>query len=110
MGKCALGGVQNATTTPIIVNIPSTGLHTVNVWMRESGTIIDRVLLTRDGGFVPSGNGPAETPQTADSGADGVFLPKVDDRSMIVVEAENYRQTTAASNGPVGSCLTMFPM
>lgn len=45
------------------INVPSTGVHTVNVWMRESGTGIDKLLLTTDGSYVPSGSGPSESAQ-----------------------------------------------
>ena len=44
-------------------SVSSTGLHTVNVWMREDGFVVDKVLLTTDAGFTPSGLGPAETPR-----------------------------------------------
>lgn len=43
------------------IDIPGPGDYTVNVWMRESGLLLDRVLLTSDPDFVPSGVGPAVT-------------------------------------------------
>jgi hypothetical protein len=47
------------------LSIGTAGLHTVNVWMRESGTVIDKVILTPDAAFDPStingGLGPNET-------------------------------------------------
>jgi hypothetical protein len=52
------------------LNIDTKGLHTVNVWMRESGTVIDKVVLSTQAAFDPStingGAGPGEsTPATA---------------------------------------------
>ena len=44
-------------------NLGSAGAHTISVWMREDGTIIDKVVVTNDVDFVPSGEGPAESPQ-----------------------------------------------
>ena len=51
--------------------VDSTGVHTINLWMREDGTRIDRLLVTSDNGYVPTaqtdgqgnviGNGPAES-------------------------------------------------
>jgi hypothetical protein len=35
------------------INVPSTGLHTVNLYMREDGTRIDRIILTTDPAYVP---------------------------------------------------------
>src|SRR6185369_11830275 len=44
------------------INVTSAGVHTVNLWMREDGFRVDRILLTTNTGFVPSGTGPAESP------------------------------------------------
>ncbi len=46
---------------PVTLNVPTAGLHTVNLWMREDGVFVDRVLLTQDALFVPTGNGPSES-------------------------------------------------
>jgi len=54
----------------VTVNIPSTGIHTLNLWMREDGARIDRILLTTDINFSPSGTGPSESPP-AGGGEDG---------------------------------------
>lgn len=43
------------------LNVTSTGLHTINVWMRESGTLLDKLVLTPDANYTPSGLGPDET-------------------------------------------------
>ena len=47
------------------LNVATAGLHTVNVWMREDGFVIDKLVLTRDAAYTPTGTGPAETPNTA---------------------------------------------
>jgi hypothetical protein len=41
--------------------VPTAGQHTVNVWMREDGMWIDRMLLTTSSTFVPGGQGPPES-------------------------------------------------
>ena len=41
----------------------SAGANTIHVWMREDGTIIDKVVATTDVDFTPTGEGPAESPQ-----------------------------------------------
>jgi Gylcosyl hydrolase family 115 C-terminal domain/Dictyostelium (slime mold) repeat len=43
------------------INVTSAGVHTINLWMREDGFRVDRLLLTTNTGFVPSGAGPAES-------------------------------------------------
>ena len=37
------------------------GRHSLNLRIREGGYAVDRILLTPDAGYVPSGPGPAET-------------------------------------------------
>lgn len=48
------------------VTIPEPGVYTITVWAREDGLRVDRLLLTSDMGFTPSGAGPAESPRAGD--------------------------------------------
>jgi len=54
---------QNTNVTATLV-ISTTGLHTINVWMREDGFRLDRLLLTTNAGFIPTGPGDPESGQT----------------------------------------------
>ena len=54
----AMDRVRRATLV-----IPSAGVHTINVWMREDGFRFDKMLLTTDSNLTPTGNGPAESPR-----------------------------------------------
>jgi hypothetical protein len=45
------------------LTVGAAGVHTLNIWMREDGLRLDRVLLTTDASFIPSGAGPAESPR-----------------------------------------------
>ncbi|MEO8429117.1 MAG: hypothetical protein ABI651_18655, partial [Verrucomicrobiota bacterium] len=47
-------------------NIASAGIHTVNVWMREDGFIIDKLLLAVNSIYTPTGAGPAESLRLSD--------------------------------------------
>ena len=66
-------------------NVNAAGVHTVNVWMRESGTVVDKVVLTPDATFNPSalngGLGPDETLQSNPGGADLSVAVSVDTAS-----------------------------
>jgi uncharacterized repeat protein (TIGR02543 family) len=64
-----------ATTT-----ISSTGLHTFNVWMREDGVILDKLILTTNASYSLSGTdtGPAESPT---SGAPATYTLTVNSGS-----------------------------
>ena len=44
-------------------NVASTGVHTVNAWMREDGFVFDKIVLTTNAGYTPTGDGPAESPR-----------------------------------------------
>jgi hypothetical protein len=47
----------------VTVTVSSPGLATINVWMREDGVFVDKILLTTAASFTPSGTGPAESPR-----------------------------------------------
>jgi len=52
--------MDNVVAT-IVVSTP--GTHTFHLWMREDGFRVDKILLTTNAGFTPSGAGPAESPR-----------------------------------------------
>jgi hypothetical protein len=41
--------------------VPAIGAHTINVWCREDGAVVDRIVLTTDSKWGPKGNGPPES-------------------------------------------------
>ena len=41
--------------------ISTPGLHTIRLWQREDGLRLDRIVLTTDSGYIPSGSGPFES-------------------------------------------------
>jgi beta-glucosidase len=51
--------------------VSTTGVHTVNLWMREDGFIADKILLTTSTSFTPSGTGPAESGREGGTGGAG---------------------------------------
>ena len=56
-----VGAIQgNARAT---VEVATVGIHTFNVWMREDGFSVDKIILTTDQAFTPTGAGPAESEQ-----------------------------------------------
>ncbi|MBD3346866.1 MAG: hypothetical protein GF401_17565 [Chitinivibrionales bacterium] len=48
-------------TPPASFNVPSQGIHTFNAWMREDGLIIDKIVITIDETYTPTGEGPPES-------------------------------------------------
>ncbi|MEM8484765.1 MAG: hypothetical protein AAF564_04415 [Bacteroidota bacterium] len=43
------------------IDVPSAGMKELNVWMREDGFYIDRIILTKDRNYRPEGSGPPES-------------------------------------------------
>jgi hypothetical protein len=52
-------GTMSASSALLEIDEP--GLHTLHLWMREDGLLIDRVLLTMDDTYIPTGSGPSES-------------------------------------------------
>jgi len=46
---------------PATLWVPSTGVHTINLWMCDDGAIIDKIVLTTNPAYRPSGEGPEES-------------------------------------------------
>ncbi len=53
----------NRNGARVVLEVPRSGVHTVNVWMREDGFLLDRLLLVKDSAYKPEGEGPELTPQ-----------------------------------------------
>lgn len=45
----------------VAIDVGSIGRHQLNVWMREDGMRLDRILITPDPAYLPGGVGPAES-------------------------------------------------
>lgn len=46
--------VNTKNTTVASVSVPSSGFHTLNIWMRKSNVSVDEVLLTTDSSYNPN--------------------------------------------------------
>jgi hypothetical protein len=53
------------------LEVTTAGVHTVHVWMREDGFALDRLILTVDVAYVPSGKGPRPSPRAGEAVLDG---------------------------------------
>ena len=51
-------------SAPATLTIQTPGVYQVNVWMREDGFRLDKILLTTDATYVPSGGGPGHSPRS----------------------------------------------
>jgi hypothetical protein len=54
----ANGDAQGGVVT---IEMVEPGLHTLHLWQREDGLRLDRILLTTDSNYNPTGDGPPES-------------------------------------------------
>jgi len=62
---------------PRAIEVSNIGVHTINIWMRDSGTIVDKVLLTNDSAFTPVDLGPSESTKVFSSQAKNLVTPSI---------------------------------
>ena len=73
------------------LTITNTGRVTAGLWMREDGLWIDRLLLTTDTTYIPTGFGPVETERQTGTG--GLVIPLT--RTIVYTYDNLYRLTDA---------------
>lgn len=54
------GNMDTSTST---FEVTSVGVHTLNLYMRENGLIVDKIVLTMNPDYTPEGDGPPESPR-----------------------------------------------
>lgn len=66
------------------IDVQTAGEHVIDVWMREDGLILDKLVLTADPDFEPFGKGPVESRQSFD----GLAVPPtaLDDGPFVIDE------------------------
>ncbi len=55
------GGADGLSSERVTVAASEPGRHTLSIWLREDGIILDKILLTTDVAYTPSGLGPLAT-------------------------------------------------
>ena len=73
-------GKYNGNTQPTIINVTTAGLHTLDVWMREDGIVIDKIWVTTTANAVSGGN---TSPGPAESASSGGATQYVQDNSPV---------------------------
>ena len=51
------------------LQISQSGVHNISLWMREDGLVVDKIVITNDPRFQPTGLGPAVSDGTLDDGS-----------------------------------------
>ncbi len=61
-------GSTSTTGGRVTVNVTTTGEHTLNLWMREDGVAIDKIIIADTLGYNPTGFGPDANERTSTAG------------------------------------------
>ena len=81
---------DDASPGPVTVAIPAIGVYNINVWPRETGTVLDKVVVTKDATLVPTALGTPETPRVNIGGSGGNVAPQAtDDMPDVIVDSTN---------------------
>lgn len=56
-----LAWLSQAENEVISIDVPEVGPHILNLWMREDGVVVDKLVLTTNPDFFPTGDGPVQT-------------------------------------------------
>ncbi|UCC96658.1 MAG: discoidin domain-containing protein, partial [Phycisphaerales bacterium] len=56
---------------PAQFEVTTIGLHVLNIWVREDGLIVDKIVLTTNADYTPTGNGPPESIRIPPGAASG---------------------------------------
>ena len=67
------------------IDVTSAGQMTLNVWMREDGFVIDKIVLTKVSSYQPSGLGPVDSP-----GTPAPPPPEDNTDPVVAIEIEQY--------------------
>ncbi len=88
---------NKSSSGPAHLTVEKTGQQVVNIWMREDGLVIDKIILSDDPAFIPTGLGPeseaGDVPAT-----DPMFTQSSDALGLLVIEAESFDGNKAGSS------------
>jgi sugar lactone lactonase YvrE len=82
-------------------NVATTGEHTVNVWMREDGFVIDKIVLTTNPSYTPTGTGPVESSRPP-------APPQSQKLAVSLVSASTWQDPNVPANTLDGSLATRW--
>ncbi|MCQ8184124.1 hypothetical protein [Parvularcula maris] len=95
------------TGQAVTINVAEAGTQTLNLWVREDGTAVDALMLTKQAGFDPNGaSGLALSEITTTKGAAGavsseaVLSAAAEARQAILAEMEGLKTTEKVEYGP----------
>jgi hypothetical protein len=91
------------------INVASAGVHTVNVWMREDGFIFDKLVLTANSVYMPTGTGPADSSHGGGATTDGTTSGGTKGTSDPVINSAPVISGTPAASVVANSAYSFKP-
>jgi hypothetical protein len=89
----------------IMFDVTTPGKHTLNIWMREDGAIVDKIVLTTNPDYQPTGDGPPESkrglPVLATNPSPAAGATDVPRDTLLAWNASTFAQTHDAYFGTV---------
>jgi len=88
------------------VDVDTTGLHTIDVWVREDGTHADKIVVSTNPSFSPTGLGPPQSSRVSDCQifpSTSISSPQQDDvQTSTTIEVETFTCFDTANNAGWG--------
>lgn len=91
-----VGTIQGGARATI--DVPSAGEHTVNIWMREDGFRLDKIIITSVESFTPSGLGPQASRHVGQAPPPTVGISSPADNATFAVGANIAITATATAS------------
>jgi len=90
--------------TAAVVEITDPGLHTINAWMWEDGFVLDKIVVTTNPNYTPTGTGPVESLR----GEGAVIVNVIASDANGAEEGNDTGAFTVSRTGDTTDTLTVF--
>ena len=110
-GSLSWNGGRMHNAGRITIEVDSPGVHQLNLWMREDGAPVDKIVITDDVNYTPSGSGPAESDYVGLSdqttAEDAPFSYTIDANAFKDADGDSLSYSASLANGdPLPAWLT----
>ncbi|WP_461537953.1 tandem-95 repeat protein [Spongorhabdus nitratireducens] len=87
----------------ITIEVDAPGVHQLNLWMREDGAAVDKIVISDDADYVPTGNGPAESDYVGLSdqttAEESAFSYTIDSNAFRDIDGDSLSYSATLANG-----------
>ncbi|MGY0217397.1 tandem-95 repeat protein [Endozoicomonadaceae bacterium StTr2] len=87
----------------ITIEVDAPGVHQLNLWMREDGAAVDKIVISDNADYVPTGNGPAESDYVGLSdqttAEESAFSYTIDSNAFRDIDGDSLTYSATLANG-----------